>query len=127
MNETPGPESETIRPVLETIVAKWKPMLRVSDWEVTIGYAHQHEFRSPSAEAQCHYERNLKRARILVLEPAEYHSGNGFPQDIEETVVHELLHLHFATIDDSDGVKEVVFEQAIESIATSIIALERRQ
>jgi hypothetical protein len=114
------------RPSLETFVDKWKTRLRVADWQLTASYAHQHQFSSVGAEAQCNWQSQLKRAQLLVLEPDEYHDEQGFPQDIEESVVHELLHLHFAAIDDTTGLKGTVFEQAIECIATALVALDRR-
>ncbi|MEH2033364.1 MAG: hypothetical protein V7K67_27715 [Nostoc sp.] len=54
----------------------------------------------------------------------DYPSAALRPYNIEETLVHELLHLHLVTFDMSDEPKRLALEQAINVIARALVNLK---
>lgn len=112
------------KPDLEQLLAKWKPILRLSDWDIVIGYKRAFDLR-PSEQGQCAWTVAKKSAHICVLDPCDYDPSNVWPQDIEKTVVHELVHLHFAIVDDRGELYEKCMEQAVECIAWALIDRDR--
>ena len=77
------------------------------------------------------YEVTKKMAHINILDPIDYPEFAMIEHDMENTLVHELLHLHFAPISKEfvagDEQYQLFEEQAIESISSGLIAVERKQ
>lgn len=98
------------------MVAKWAPILRVADWRITT--VEDPELKAPLA-GFCERLANYKEAIITV--------GTWLDaRTLEETVVHELLHLHMAPFETKNDSPERVWEeQAVESITRGIIDLSR--
>src|SRR6185312_1765130 len=66
------------------------------------------------------------RAVIEVLGPEQVPSDLRFPMDVEETLVHELLHIPLATFWKEEGTPENLdLEQAITRISEALVALKR--
>jgi hypothetical protein len=68
-----------------------------------------------------------KTSLIGILAPQDFDSSE-WEQDVEKTVVHELLHLHTAmfTEDNPQGLLLICEEQAVDAIAGALIRLHRR-
>jgi hypothetical protein len=67
-----------------------------------------------------------KAAVIRILKADDYESSVSIPQDMERSVVHELLHLHFATVSpDEHPLAQIAQEQAINAIAQTLVDLKR--
>jgi hypothetical protein len=67
--------------------------------------------------------RMAKTVTPARLDSVDYPLDCMVPQDMENALVHELLHLHFAPLEDSSG--NLFTEQAIESIAPGLITALR--
>ena len=84
----------------------------------------------PDQQAGVNWVVKKKTAIIKILDSKDYLLDSGpnclYPQDMEQSLVHELLHLHFAAIDDYEGLKDIVHEQAIDQIAKSLIKVKRK-
>ena len=65
-------------------------------------------------------------ARIKVLDPDNYDPCLIIKRDVEYTVVHELVHIHFAIIDNFTGTDNMLYEQAVHRMATALLFLDRR-
>lgn len=67
-------------------------------------------------------------AIIHIIDPIDYDPSIIVEQDIEKTVVHELLHLHLAEWSDmtEDGTP-VSGEQAINALASALVNLNRKE
>lgn len=114
---------------LKRLLRFWKTKLRLNDWVVTVRYAKQEEFEDGEGQGQCNDSLHARTAEILILHPDEYLPSdypNSIPQDIEDCLVHELLHLHLAAWCVKNKAERVQQEQAIEAITGSMIALRRR-
>jgi hypothetical protein len=108
---------------LDAMCAKWQRILRLQDWDVKIQFAHSYEI--PGNAGDVNFVVAKKAASIRILFPAEFDATIKFPQDIEKTIVHELVHLHFAPIDDFDGLRGRLLEQAVECIASGLVERDR--
>lgn len=114
---------------LERMCRFWQRKLRLADWRVTIRYASGEEFGDDS-QGRNYWNDHSRTAEIWVLSPDDYNAGN-YPnnaaQDIEDTVVHELIHLHLVAWNtDRKPAEERCQEQAIEAITGALVALKRR-
>jgi hypothetical protein len=115
-----------VKPDLEALLAKWKPILRVSDWEIKIKWVKQYAMGNNDADGTCCHTAAAKAAVIKILEPEDFDPGSGlWLQDVEDTVVHEMLHLHFAALPRHEGTDHIVFEQAIVSLTSALLDRDR--
>jgi hypothetical protein len=111
---------------LEAWVREWQMVLRLQDWKVLIELSREKEMKSPSCHGLCWYHDEHKRAKIWIRHPLDYQDPGDFPMDIECTVVHELLHLHFAPFyDKEEGARQTAQEMAIEMVAHGLVNLKR--
>jgi hypothetical protein len=103
---------------------EWQKRLRLQDWIIKVRTARAYEL--PEASMACvNSTLENKTASILILDPIDYEPGLMLPQDMENSLVHELLHLHLLPIHGDDDSKHVAVEQAIECIASGLIAAHR--
>lgn len=105
----------------------WQEKLRLKDWIVKVKIVRQREMSKIDGIGEIQFSIHNKTAMIYILDPVDYDDWE--KQDMENTLVHELLHLHFSQISYHFGkdseVYEVFEEQAIESIAHGLIEAER--
>ena len=97
----------------------WKPRLGLSDWEIRFEAKHPHDMRS-EAQGSCYVTRSRRIAYIEVAEPqAKEH-------DVEQTVVHELLHCYFDLQDfDAKDYAYVQSETGVDAIACLLVKMRR--
>lgn len=101
---------------------EWQRRLRLQDWIVKVRMCRQHELPVGSL-AHVHYVVEKKMATVRITDPADYPPDSMFPYDMENSLVHELLHLHFAPLTgDESSVEE---EQAIECITSGLLTALR--
>lgn len=80
----------------------------------------------PGNQAECEWNLRMRMALIKVLDSVDWDPSTPWPQDQEQSLVHELLHLHFAPFRADDGTLEnVAQEQAIDAIARALVELKR--
>lgn len=107
---------------LEEACERWQSALRLRDWDVEVRIV-----RGLERTGSVTYDVGLRCAIISLLDPQDYPADAIQEQDHERTLVHELLHLHFAALDSlivaTPG--DVVLEQGINSCATLMVELLR--
>lgn len=112
----------------EECLAHWQRILRLQDWGVKIVVQRHLE---DGKEASTTVYASLKLASILLLDPLDYPEDCKWPQDHEQALVHELLHLpcdilHRAyNAEMTDGVW-LAQEQLIDLTAHALVKLNRR-
>lgn len=108
---------------LEERLAYWQMRLRLQDWHIQIKIVRMSEMNGSIGRVLPLLEKKI--ASIRIADHADYPPDSITPNDMENTLVHELLHLHFYPLTkDKDFVLEE--EQAIESIVSGLINLERK-
>lgn len=111
----------------------WQKRLRLTDWTVTIRFASKKELCDGDEDISQGlnvYNLNARTSEILVIRPDDYDPStypNKEQQDIENTVVHELLHLHLAPWQTESEAEDIQQEQAIEAMSYALVSLKRRQ
>ena len=113
---------------LSKLTSKWQKILRLQDWGIHASIRRANEMVNTDAEGECYWTLSLKEGFIHILDPIDHNPRAIHPPDIEETLVHEMLHLHFAQWDDdTEGGIPVSGEQAIECIAQALTKLEKKR
>ncbi len=76
----------------------WQKRLELQDWNVSVVMARATELK-PKTLGNIHWDLEKKSAIIRVLDPADYRLPfKDMLQDMEFTVVHELIHLGLAPV-----------------------------
>lgn len=111
----------SVKPDLAALVADWQARLRLRDWRIATEYvADLRDSSGRPAYGLCYPFVDAKKATILIRDPEASAPIKSAPS-IEETVVHELLHLHFAPFDNTAPAEIAAEEQAVWSIAEAIV------
>ena len=106
----------------------WQNRLNLKDWNVSLAVVRSTELK-PNTLGNIHWDLDDKSATIRVLDPADYRMP--FPEmldDIEFTVVHELIHLERAPArsrcsrDEASRREE---EHAVNNITNTLLKLDR--
>lgn len=107
-------------------LAYWQRALRLQDWTVTAKMVRYGEIGGGKG-GEIQYCLEMKDALLSVVMAESYPRGERFTHhDEEQTLVHELLHLHFAPFSAKSGSPEEIWhEQTINAIASALVA-ERR-
>jgi hypothetical protein len=106
----------------------WQRRLNLEDWKISVAVARASELR-PKTLGNIHWDLEKKTAVLHVLDPIDYRlPWREVLDDIEFTVVHELIHLGFAPVvsdlqrSDANRREE---EHAVNHMATALLKLER--
>src|ERR1700752_1309029 len=71
----------------------WQKRLKLQDWNISLEMSRASGLK-PKTLGNIHWDLDKKTAVIHVLDPADYHmSFHDMLNDMEFTVVHELIHL----------------------------------
>lgn len=115
---------------LNSIKLEWQRKLRLQDWRITIRFADPEELKNWTAIDEacgaCRHHEETKQAEILVLDQKYCAEENDErAQDVEDTVIHELLHCHFAVFRNGERAIQLHIEQIIE-VMTEALLVEKR-
>ena len=108
----------------------WQKRLQLEDWRISVLVARASELK-PKTLGNIHWDVDNKTATIRVLDPADYQMPlPEMLQDMEFTVVHELIHLELASVlsafprSDANRREE---EHAVNHMADALLKLDRGQ
>ena len=130
---TPGETLAHERSVLAESFASarlwvWQKRLDLQGWDVSVVVSRADGLK-PKTVGNIHWDRDKKTASIRILDPADYQLPlAAMLQDIEFTVVHELIHLEMAPIlsdlprTDANRLEE---EHAVNQMAEALLQLDR--
>lgn len=120
-----GAESAIDASLLATKLGLWRERLNLHDWNITIVMKRRTELK-PRTLGQIHWDKSKNSAVIWVLDASDYDApAVGILNDMEFTVVHELLHLKFASSRRSEASRRTE-EHAVNHIAEALLKLDRR-
>lgn len=123
------PTSEKQSLVSDTQVAgwvkRWQARLRLQDWRVDARIVRKVDLK-PDTLGNLKWNSEDKTATIRILDPRDYDlPTERIPEDMELTVVHELIHLHLSVL-PRDPLKKGVEEQVVDKISVALFNLERQ-
>jgi hypothetical protein len=113
---------------MQGVCCDWQRRLRLDDWAVWVSIKRQHQFRKKDRQGECKWDLWKKEAWINILDPQDYPDDAPGPQDMERTLVHELLHLHLAAWQpEPETLEDIMQEQAIHAISAALVGLRRHE
>jgi hypothetical protein len=102
----------------------WQKRLNLQDWNISVILARTGELK-PKTLGNIHWDADKKSAVIRVLDPLDYKLPfHDMLNDMEFTVVHELIHLELSSLPRSDASRRDE-EHAVNQIADALLKLER--
>ncbi len=108
---------------LEQKCREWQAILKLRDWDVKPKIARYYD--EPNL-GSCTWKLQKKMALINIQEHDDYDHNLKWERDQETTLVHELLHLHFAPFDaEPETPQGLAQEQAIHATSTALVNLKR--
>ncbi len=106
----------------------WQKRLNLEDWNVSVAIVRSSELK-PKTLGNIHWDTDKKTAIIRVLDPAEYQMPfREMLDDMEFTVVHELIHLELAPVLSQFSRNEAnrrEEEHAVNHMADALLKLQR--
>ena len=104
----------------------WQQRLSLQDWKISILMSHQNELK-PKTLGNIHWESDKKTAVIRVLDASDYKLPfREMLDDMEFTVVHELIHLELSSLPRSDASRREE-EHSVNQITDALLKLDRKQ
>jgi hypothetical protein len=103
----------------------WQQRLNLNDWDIRVQLVRPSSLE-PRTLGNIHWDTSTKRATIDVLSAFDYTLP--LPEmldDMEFTVVHELVHLDLATLPHSDATSGNE-EYAVNQLARALLNLSKR-
>ena len=107
-------------------LAVWRQRLKLEDWQISVVMARLSDL-PPKTLGGIRWDKTKKSAVIFVLAPSDYRLPfREMLDDMELTVVHELVHLDLATASHHEASRSVE-EHAVNGIAEAMLALDRKK
>lgn len=105
-------------------LAYWQHRLKLEDWRISVSPARQSQLK-PRTLGAIRWDKGKKTAEIWVLDAADYQLPfDAMLDDMELTVVHELVHLQLASLPRSQASRSSE-EHAVNGIANALLELDR--
>lgn len=83
------------------LLQRWVSILRLHEWNIDFRWCVRAEAMNVPESVGCTSFNSVGRQAVIqMLDPVDFHNDY-FPYDYEKTLVHELLHLKFADLDNS--------------------------
>lgn len=101
---------------------KWVHVFRLENWDIKFQWKTRERDMDLKESCGCvKYLHQTRQAVVQMLDPVDF-SNNLFEYDYEKTLVHELLHIKFADLDDSgDPLRDKLVHQMIDDLAKAFV------
>ena len=113
------------------LLKEWQERLGLQDWVIKFyPNCKAEEVDEGTSIGSTTWQTTNKTAIIKIIDKKEYSEEYMIPYDFEKTLVHELLHIKFSTIDkDLNTYEGIVVEQVrhqlIDDLARAFIMAKR--
>lgn len=113
---------------LALLCSKWQEKLRLSHWDIAVRVCKAKDMPLKGVQAANEISLTNEQALISVLDSDDY-PASVFAQDMEVSLVHELLHIPLKYVADPDRetLEYVHMEAFIEGLARLLVSLSRRE
>jgi hypothetical protein len=113
------PAGGRVKPALQALVAQWQRELRLLDWRLQVEYVRNLKAGNGApVYGLCSPLVHSKTARIQIRDPDTPYGPND--PSVEEALIHELVHLHFAPLAGATPAEIAAEEQAVWAISETI-------
>ena len=104
----------------------WSSRLRLDDWRIEAKIVRAEELK-PETLGHIKWDSDKRTALITLLHPHDYDlPATRIEDDMEMTVLHELIHLHLSVL-PRDKSHRHAEEQVVNRIAGALMNLDRRR
>ena len=117
---------------LPEVVADWQERLHLGHWQIAVRYSKAKVLKN-KAKQPCDgcieiVEERLAAA-VDILQPGRYPKGATVSQDVERTIIHELLHIWIRPFEPEEGYhrEHIAMEQAIDALSRSLLHAKREE
>lgn len=109
---------------LEKCIDFWKEVLGLQPWNIQAMFERAGNLNGYHANIK--YKPEKEAAILRVMDPIDWYDYP-WPQDVEASIVHELLHLLLWPLDymESGPLSETHTEQIIERLTKALVNLRR--
>lgn len=114
----------------QKLLEEWQERLGLQDWAIILRYnCKQEDLELENVNGEAEWSTSIKSASIKIISK-EVYGERMLEFDFEKTLVHELLHLKFALVDqkitsyESDVAYEVR-HQLIDDLARALVLAKR--
>ena len=115
----------TAQKFIERSLRVWQQRLNLTGWDIKVALVRPSALE-PKTLGNIHWDLNTKSATIDVLSSYDYTMPTPeMLDDMEFTIVHELVHLHLAALPKNSGSARTE-EYAVNQLARALIDLEKR-
>jgi hypothetical protein len=122
---TAAGQAQLAQKFVDEKLAVWRQRLKLEDWRISAVLTPLGDL-APKTLGGIRWDKNKKNAVIYVLDPADYRLAvREMLDDMELTIVHELVHLELATAPHHEASRSVE-EHAVNGIAEAMLALDRK-
>lgn len=105
---------------------KWRKILHLEAWDIRFQWRVRVDAMKRPGLGCTEFQHATREAIIKMLDPVDF-ENDLFEYDYEKTLVHELLHLKFADLDDSgDPLRDKLTHQMIDDLARAMVETARR-
>ena len=123
---SPDQYSQRAQQFVDAKLAVWQQRLKLGDWRISVVMVHRTEL-PPGTMGGIRWDKGKKSATVWVMDPSDYRLPfREMLDDMELTVVHELVHLDLASLPRGQASRSSE-EQAVNGIAQAMLKLDRRK
>jgi hypothetical protein len=107
-------------------LAVWQQRLSLADWRIDVLQAHPSDLK-PKTLGNIHWDADKKVATIRVMDLSDYQlSCRDTLDDMEFTIVHELIHLEISSLPRSEASRRDE-EYAVNRLTEAYLKLDRKR
>lgn len=101
---------------------KWVSVLHLESWDIKFQWKVRERDMNLRESCGCTtYLHQSRQAIVQMMDPVDF-SNALFGYDYEKTLVHELLHIKFADLDDSgDPLRDKLTHQMVDDLAKAFV------
>ena len=106
---------------VQAICRIWQARLRLQDWDIHCQLVRG--FRLTEAVAEVESLETKRVAWVRVMNPLDFQPDSLLPQDVERSIVHELLHLVLSPLAPEEAT--LAEEQIVNALSATLVSLWR--
>jgi hypothetical protein len=123
---TPNESSQRVQQFVDDKLAVWQQRLKLEDWRISVVMVRQSDLPAKTMGG-IRWDKGKKSAVVWVLDASDYRLPfREMLDDMELTVVHELVHLDLASLPRGQASRSSE-EHAVNGIAQAMLGLDHKK
>ena len=123
-NAAPAPRNSALEQQVQDWARTWQHRLRLDEWRIETRVVRQGDLK-PDTLGNLKWNLGNHTAVIRVLSPSDYDIPESqVAEDMEYTIVHELIHLQLAVLPRDPGAKGTE-ESVVNKLADALMSLDK--